>query len=156
MIVTAYDQHAIAAFEVGAIDYLLKPIGGPRLKKAIDRVLSLRGKRDAIAERATKLAAVAGPAVYPTSRKIVGRRAQEYILLELNEILAFQAEGESIWIITAKDRYLATQPLREISLRLKNSPFERVHRNAIVNVNHIRKMSAITSQRWLLTLSNSQ
>jgi DNA-binding LytR/AlgR family response regulator len=156
VILTAYDQHAIAAFEAGAIDYLLKPVSEPRLKKALERAIGLQGKKDALAERAGKLAAMAGPALYSTSRKIVGRIGPEYVLLDLDEILAFQAEGESVWIVTAKNRYLATQPLREIEARLKNSPFQRVHRSAIVNVNHVRKMSAMSSRRWLLTLTNSQ
>jgi DNA-binding LytR/AlgR family response regulator len=155
VILTAYDQHAIEAFEAGAVDYLLKPVSEPRLKKAVERAVGLHSRRDAVSEQVSKLAAVAGPASYPTSRKIVGRSGPEYILLDLDEILAFQAEGETVWIITAKKRYQATQTLREIEARLKNSPFQRVHRSAVVNVNHVRKMSAMSSQRWLLTLTNS-
>jgi DNA-binding LytR/AlgR family response regulator len=49
---------------------------------------------------------------------------------------------------------LATQTLGALEENLKEQQFRRVHRNAIVNVNHIRKMSAMSSQRWLLTLSN--
>ena len=50
----------------------------------------------------------------------------------------------------------ATQALRHIEARLKGATFQRVHRNALVNVNHVRKMTPLTSQRWLLTLSNGQ
>jgi DNA-binding LytR/AlgR family response regulator len=78
------------------------------------------------------------------------------VLLDVDEVLAIQAEGDVVWIITSKQRYLATQPLRTIETRVKHLPFQRVHRNAIVNVNHVRKMSALSSQRWLLTLSNAQ
>ena len=49
-----------------------------------------------------------------------------------------------------------TQTLRTIQDRLQNSCFQRVHRNAIVNINHVRKISVLSSQRWLLTLSNMQ
>ncbi len=156
VILTAYDKHAIEAFEAGAIDYLLKPVSEPRLRRSVERAISLYGKKKELSEQAEKLAAVAGPASYPATRKIVGKSGQEYILLDLDEILAFQAEGETVWIITAKTRYLATQPLREIEARLKSSPFQRVHRSTIVNVNHVRKMSVMSSQRWLLTLTNSQ
>ncbi len=89
------------------------------------------------------------------TRKIVGRNGQEYVLLDADEILAFQAEGELVWIVTANQRLLATQSLRVIEDHLRQQPFRRVHRNAIVNVNHVRKMSALSSQRWLVTLSNS-
>jgi DNA-binding LytR/AlgR family response regulator len=86
----------------------------------------------------------------------VGRRGEEYFLLDVKDVLAFQAEGELVWIITPMSRFLATQSLRKIETHLKDPPFQRVHRNAIVNVNHVRKMSPMSSQRWLLTLSNSQ
>jgi DNA-binding LytR/AlgR family response regulator len=60
-----------------------------------------------------------------------------------------------VWIVTARQRLLATQSLRAIEERLLQTQFQRVHRNAIVNVNHVRKMSVLSSQRWLITLSNS-
>ena len=89
-------------------------------------------------------------------RKIVGKLGEEYFLLNANEVLAFQADGDITWIITAKQRYLATQNLKAIEERLQNTSFRRIHRNALVNVEQIRKMSMITSQRWLVTLNNGQ
>jgi two-component system, LytTR family, response regulator len=156
IIVTAYDQHAIEAFEAGAIDYLLKPVSQKRLQRALQRARALHGNRRQLAENAAKLAEATVPATLPRTRKVVGRSGDEYFLLDVNEILAFQAEGEFVWIITAKNRFLATQSLRKIQTHLRDLPFQRVHRNAIVNVNHVRKMSPMSSQRWLLTLSNSQ
>jgi two-component system LytT family response regulator len=154
VIVTAFDQHAIQAFEAGAIDYLLKPVGETRLRIAVERAQNMLGKPAEIAARMDKIASVQPPAA-PRSRKVVGRTGEEYFLLDLDEVLAFQAERELVWIITAKQRLLATQSLRSIEERLAAPQFQRVHRNAIVNVNHVRKMSAMSSQRWLITLSNS-
>jgi two-component system LytT family response regulator len=157
IIVTAFDQHAIEAFEAGAIDYLLKPVGEARLQKAIDRARLLSGKDLQIAESVLRLSdTVSTSQSGAAGRKVVGKLGEEYFLLDQNEVLAFQAEGEMVHIITAKHRYLATQSLRAIEERLGKSAFQRVHRNSIVNVNHVRKMSALSSQRWLLTLSNSQ
>jgi DNA-binding LytR/AlgR family response regulator len=51
---------------------------------------------------------------------------------------------------------LATQTLKELELRLEKTSFRRIHRSALVNVNHVRKMSALSSQRWLITLANDQ
>ena len=155
VIVTAFDQHAIEAFETGAIDYLLKPVNGTRLQKAVERARNLLHHPADVANQLARLAAVPSPANTPISRKIVGRSGTEYVLLDADEVLAFQAERELVWIITPKQRLLATQSLRGIEDRLGEPHFQRVHRNAIVNVNHIRKMSALTSQRWLITLSNS-
>ena len=162
IIVTAYDQHAIRAFEAGALDYLLKPVSQERLEKAVDRARALRGRNREVAESLMQLNEVAQlnevphtPSV-PRSRKIVGRAGEEYYLVNLEDVLAFQAEREIVWIVTASRRYMATQTLRNIETRLRGSVFQRVHRNALVNVNHVRKMTPLTSQRWLLTLSNGQ
>ena len=138
VIVTAYQEHGIRAFDAGAIDYLLKPVRGERLRRALERVRTLVPRAEGSGN----------------ARKVVGRAAGEFVLLDLDEILAFQAEGELVWIVTANQKLLATQPLRGIEERLREQPFQRVHRNAIVNVNHVRKLAALTSQRWLITLSN--
>jgi two-component system LytT family response regulator len=156
VIVTAFDQHAIEAFEAGAVDYLLKPVGEVRLRKAVERARNLHKNPLDVANEVAKIASASAPPNSLSGRKVVGRNGGEYFLLDADEILAFQAEGELVWIITAKQRLLATQTLRGIEERLKEQQFQRVHRNAIVNVNHVRKMSALSSQRWLVTLSNAQ
>ena len=155
VIVTAFDQHAIEAFEAGAIDYLLKPVSEARLAKAVDRAKALLNKPLEIANRVATLASVGTPTAPAQSRKVVGRSGSDYILLNADEVLAFQAERELVWIVTARQRLLATLPLRALESRLGEPQFQRVHRNAIVNVNHVRKLSALSSQRWCITLSNS-
>ena len=155
VIVTAFDQHAIQAFEAGAIDYLLKPIRHERLEKAVERARKLHSRPQPWrGYRQDRFDAGGGAA--SRGRRIVGKSGAEYFLLDPNDVLAFQAEGELVWIITAKNRFLAAQSLRTVEARLEKSQFQRVHRNAIVNVNHVRKMSPMTSQRWLLTLTNRQ
>jgi DNA-binding LytR/AlgR family response regulator len=156
IIVTAYDQHAVRAFEAGALDYLLKPVSQERLEKALDRARSLRGKTREVAEQLAQMTDAAEPAGAPRGRKVVGRNGAEYYLLDIDDVLAFQAEREIVWILTARQRYMATQTLRAVDIRLQGASFQRVHRNALVNVNHVRKMSPLSSQRWLLTLSNGQ
>ena len=159
VLVTAYDQHAIRAFEAGAIDYLLKPISHQRLTQAVERAKRLLRNPAKTAENVAFLQALAPtPAGNhpPVVRKIVGKLGSEYFLLSPNEVLAFQADGDITWILTAKQRYVATQNLHAIEERLQNGPFRRIHRKALVNVEHIRKISMITSQRWLLTLNNGQ
>jgi two-component system LytT family response regulator len=154
VIVTAYDAHAIRAFEAGAIDYLLKPVNAARLRKAVDRAQSLQRLPIEAAQDMARLTSTAEAANPSASRKIVGRTGEEYHLLDADDVLAFQAERELVWIIAAKQRLLATQSLQAIERRMSGTQFRRVHRNAIVNVNHVRKMSALSSQRWLVTLSN--
>jgi two-component system, LytTR family, response regulator len=155
VIVTAFDQHAIEAFEAGAVDYLLKPVGEVRLRKAVERARHLLKDPLGVANEIAKIGSAAPQPSPIANRKIVGRSGAEYFLLNADEIVAFQAEGEVVWIVTPKQRLFATQTLSALEEGLKEQPFRRVHRNAIVNVNHIRKMSAMSSQRWLLTLSNA-
>lgn len=158
IMVTAYDQHAIRAFEAGAVDYLLKPISQQRLLQSLERARRLSRHPTEAAENLAQLQELAPPdqAGGPRLRKIVGKIGEEYFLLNPQEVLAFQADGDLTWIVTAKQRYLATQNLRAIEDRLQNTSFRRIHRNALVNVEQIRKMSMITSQRWLMTLNNGQ
>ena len=153
IVVTAYDQHAIEALDAGAADYLLKPVREARLKKALERARQMVKKPAVAAEAVARIEQSASAGAL---RKVVGRLGDEYFLLNPAEVLAFQADGELVWIITAKQRYLATERLRTIQQKLAGSSFERVHRSALVNVDHVRKMAALSSNRWLITLCNNQ
>jgi two-component system LytT family response regulator len=155
VIVTAWDQHAVEAFESGAIDYLLKPVTQDRLAKTLERAAKICGS-PAAAERHTRLQKIAESLYGGTARRIIAKSGQEYLLLSTDEVLAFEAERELVWIITATKRYLATETLKTLEEKLGSDRFRRIHRNALVNVDHIRKMSTLTSQRWLVTLSNRQ
>jgi DNA-binding LytR/AlgR family response regulator len=124
------------------------------LRQAVERASRVSGRQ--AVERLAQLQEVAAPAAGPRPRKIVGKVGDEYFLLDASEIFAFQAEGDLVWIVTARKKYLATQTLKGIELRLSPSSFQRVHRNTLINVDHVRKMSALSSQRWLITLSNDQ
>ncbi|MDQ1473773.1 MAG: two-component system, LytTR family, response regulator [Bryobacterales bacterium] len=152
VIVTAWDQHAIQAFEAGAIDYLLKPVSRERLLEAVERARRTSGRE--AAERVARIQEFAEPQNDRHARRIVGRTGTEYILMNADEVYAFQAEGDLVWIITAKSKLLATQTLKTLEERLVAGSFRRIHRSALVNIDHVRKMSPLSSQRWLVTLDN--
>jgi DNA-binding LytR/AlgR family response regulator len=137
--VTAHEQHALEAFDVGAIDYLLKPVRRERLEKAILK-----------AQRQIRSA----PPEVEAPRKIVGRRGSDLYLLDASEIVAFQAEGELVHIITTAQRYLAEHSLKALEEKLDPASFRRIHRRTIINANHIRRISPLSSKRWLLKMSN--
>ncbi len=138
--VTAYENHALAAFEVGAIDYLLKPVRRERLEKAIEK-----------ARRQLKPAAPMSDVM----RKIVGRRGSDLYLLDPSEIVAFKADGELVHIVTTTQRYLSDHSLKALEEKLDSARFRRIHRSTIINTDHIRKISPLSSKRWLLKMSNS-
>jgi len=139
--VTAYENHALAAFEVGAIDYLLKPVRRERLEKALDK-----------ARRQLKPAHTPTPS--ETLRKIVGRRGTDLYLLDPAEIVAFQADGELVHIVTAAQKYFSDYSLRTLEQKLPKPAFRRIHRATIINTDHIKRISPLSSKRWLLKMSN--
>src|ERR1022692_3944029 len=106
-------QYAIRAFEAGAIDYLLKPFGQDRLAQAVERAMKLCSHPAAVAEQFATIQEIAESPVSRT-RKIIARSGDEYLLLNAGEVFAFEAEGDLVWIITAKKRYSATQSLKAI------------------------------------------
>jgi DNA-binding LytR/AlgR family response regulator len=149
--VTAFDQHALRAFDAGATDYLLKPVRQDRLRAAIDKA------RAAIKHPAKSAEAVArtlDASSVGGRKRVVGKKGEEYFLLDLDEVLAFRAEGELVWIITKQKRYLASHTLQELAARFEGTQFRRIHRSALINVDHVRKMATLSSQRWLVTMSN--
>lgn len=135
--VTAYQEHALEAFDVGAVDYLLKPVRRERLEKAIEK-----------ARRQLKTSAPGTP------KKIVGRRGSDLYLLDPSEIVAFQAEGELVHVITTGARYQSDHSLKALEEKLERPRFRRVHRGTLINTDHIRKISPLSSRRWLLKMSN--
>jgi len=154
VIVTAYDEFALQAFEAGAIDYLLKPAGRERLSQAVERARRLTPHETV--ERLAQLQEIPERPSATAPKRIVGKAGEEYFILSAEEILGFQADGDLVWIISGTRKYLAMQTLKVLEERLRNTSFRRIHRNALVNINHVRKMSALSSQRWLITMSNDQ
>lgn len=156
VILTAYDEFAIRAFEAGAIDYLLKPVSQARLTQTLDRVRRLLTEPARVAESVARLSDMVPQTdeTKPPIRKVVGKHGDEYFLLDLDSVLAFQADGDLTWILTAKRKYLAAQNLKSLEERFGSGSFRRIHRSALININQIQKMSMMTSQRWLVTLSN--
>ena len=110
VIVTAYDKFAIQAFEAGAIDYLLKPIGQERLAQAVERAKQTSRRERSNESHSFRRSRALSTA--PRVKKIVGRVGEEYFLLDASEIFAFQADGDVVWIITAKHKSVATERSR--------------------------------------------
>jgi DNA-binding LytR/AlgR family response regulator len=140
--VTAYDTRAVDAFEMGAVDYLLKPVRRERLESALGKAR-------------TQLSTITPPRQSaPALRRIVGRLGSDFHMIDAADVVAFQADGELVHILTTSGRFLAQHPLKALEERLPCPPFRRIHRKTIINTDHIRRISPLSSKRWLLKMSS--
>ena len=92
--------------------------------------------------------------VHPAARKIPGKRGNDIYLLDPSEIIAFEADGELVHIITPTQRYLSENTLKALDEKLDPLRFRRIHRKTIINTDQIRKISPLSSKRWLLKMAN--
>lgn len=131
---TAYSQHAVTAFEVSAVDYLLKPFGAARLAAAMERVRAALGEPVAAGILERLSGALAGG---PISRLFV-RVGTALIPLAVANVTHFEAEGDYVTAHAGGKRYVLNLPLSRLEERLEPTRFVRVHRAAIVNLEHVR------------------
>ena len=131
---TAFSQHAVNAFELGAVDYLLKPFGRTRLSAAMERVRTLIGEPAGIGalERITG-ALTSGP----ISRLFV-RTGGNLVPLSVMEVSWFEADDDYVIAHTARTRHAINLSLTRLEERLDRKRFVRVHRAHIVNLDHVR------------------
>ena len=134
--VTAYDAHAIAAFEQGALDYVLKPYSVERLALAVSRVRQRLGQQPAALDGV--LRELAGAAAQRKHlRWINASKGQDVLLITIDEVLYFQADTKYTRVVTAGGESLIRTPLKELQDELDPAMFWAIHRSTIVNANAI-------------------
>jgi two-component system LytT family response regulator len=147
--VTAYDQYALKAFEVSAIDYLLKPVTEDRLRRALARAEELlQSNSAALAEAAEQYRRIteALATVRPAYRqRIVGHHAHRICIVPVSEIQAFQAEDELVFAILGNGKVLINRTLRELEAQLDPEQFARAHRQTILSLSHIAEIEPAAS-----------
>jgi two-component system LytT family response regulator len=144
---TAFDQYAVTAFELEAVDYLLKPFGARRFLAAFERarqVVASRGA-DATLDRA-RVALDATNAPAPLERIFV-RDGSAILPLALPPIERVEAQDDYAMIHAHGRRYLVGLRLSALEARLPNPPFLRVHRSHIVNLDHVERMRLLDNGR---------
>lgn len=125
---TAYNAYAVEAFEANAIDYLLKPIEPSRLQKSINRIQARISGVGALVQK------FALNEVKKTKiNRILVRNGQRTEIINLKEIIYFEAQDDYVAIKTEKETYLKLERLGKLEEELKNSNFLRIHRSYLVN-----------------------
>lgn len=132
---TAYDQYAIQAFEVNAVDYLLKPYTKARFGKAVNKVLQrVEPAFDQLAKLVEKLGTTEDSSF---SRKIFVQSGNHLKAINTADIIWLEAEKDYTWIVTSEKRFLSNYGLGQLAEKLPATHFVRVHRSSIVNLDHI-------------------
>ena len=148
--VTAYDQYAVKAFELCALDYLLKPFDAARLESATARARDQRrgGDPDLISAMRALLAKQRTPADEPIVFKSDGR----HVFLGASEIEWIEAVGKDVRVHGGASALVVRESMASIESRLDRARFVRVHRSAIVNRAHIREVQPWFKGDYVLIL----
>jgi two-component system, LytTR family, response regulator len=133
--VTAHEEHAIAAFEKQAVDYVLKPFSAERIRQALDVAF-----RRTTAERAAKLVEILpqlGMASRPHSARIAIKAKGRILFIDPAEVMAVHAEGNYVLLQRESGSYLLRESIAEMAKKLQPSGFIQIHRSVLVNTSFV-------------------
>jgi DNA-binding LytR/AlgR family response regulator len=128
--VTAYSEYAVDAFNIDAVDYLMKPVEQDRLEMALDKV---------------KKRIEPDPAAHHPTERLPVEKGGRKVLVPIEQIRYIEAKDDYSCIYTADERYLSTISLAQLEMRLKPHGFFRVHRGYIVNLEHVEDVEVVSS-----------
>lgn len=143
---TAFEHYAIRAFEVHAVDYLLKPINRERLAECVARLdgtppEAQRAQLDE-ARRQSRL------------ERILVRRASKLVVIPVDEVAVFESENKLVFVRTPEGRFLLNMSMKEIEERVDPNLFCRVHKQAIVRLSLVREIHALAGGQYVAKLSD--
>jgi two-component system LytT family response regulator len=160
---TAFDQHALRAFETNAIDYLLKPIEPDHLERALHKLGRLRPivkpdwqQNPALPALLKELTASLreGHATYPN--RIASRVGERISFLPLDDVTHFIAQDKLTFAVVAGRRHCVDQTIIELERHLNPTKFLRIHRSALVNVDWIHEVNSWFAGKVVITLKDAQ
>jgi len=159
--VTAYDEYAVRAFEVNAVDYLLKPVEKARLRETVNRAQERIEHAEIVAEQASHIGAAIETyetlAKPPYLERIPVRRREDVLIVPVQQIAFIVAEGELLHITTVqKERHTITYRLKDLERRLDPTRFLRLGRGTLANVDLITKVNTMPGGTHVAVLSTGQ
>jgi two-component system, LytTR family, response regulator len=160
---TAYDQHALRAFETNAIDYLLKPIEPEQLERALKKLGRLRpiAKPDwqqnpALPQLLKELTASLREPQPAWPTRIASRVGERISFIALDDVSHFIAQDKLTFAITNGKKHCIDQTIADLEHRLDSAKFLRIHRSALVNVDWIHEVNSWFAGKVVLTLKDAQ
>lgn len=146
ILLTAYDGFALQAFELAALDYLLKPVDDERFDEALDRA------EQAFPYRRPGGAAASTPPSLPSLRSFCVRSGARTVLVPVADVERIEADGDYATLHANGKTWLVRERLHSLSMRLDPRQFQRVHRSSIVRLDMIAELSSLTNRDALLRL----
>jgi len=143
---TAHPEHAVQAFDLGAVDYVLKPVDDARLAKALARA------RQSLDHGA---AAEGGAPAAKTSKLAIATH-DGAALVSPGDVTHATFDGALVTVHTAARSILTDDTLQDLEAKLPKGPFERVHRRAIVNLEHVDRLESVDSGGYVACLSTGK
>lgn len=159
--ITAFDEHAVKAFELHALDYLVKPIEKDRFRAAVDRAKTAirNGEMLALTQKLLKLrqaSAQGAPATDPDEQELTVRSGDVIVQLSTNDVVWIEAANQYVHIHTRDRTYTASESLSQYSKRINDQRFFRIHRSALVNGSAVSSVSRRRNGTHLLQLKNGE
>jgi two-component system, LytTR family, response regulator len=158
--VTAYDEYAVRAFEVNAVDYLLKPVERARLRETLNRAQERIEHAEIVAEQASHIGAAIDAyetLARPFLERIPVRRREDIVIVPVQQIASVVADGELLQITTIqKERHTITYRLKDLEKRLDPARFIRLGRGTLANVDLITKVNTMPGGTHVAVLSTGQ
>jgi two-component system, LytTR family, response regulator len=159
--VTAFDEYAVQAFEVGAVDYLLKPIERARLGETLQRAherLEHTDWREQEVEKIKKITEIyEETARTELLERIPVKKRDEIFLIPVNEVVSIIADGELLHITTDKSqKYVINFRLKDLEARLDEKLFVRLSRGALANLEMIERVSPMPGGTYLISMKDGQ
>ncbi|HZR20454.1 MAG TPA: LytTR family DNA-binding domain-containing protein [Verrucomicrobiae bacterium] len=154
---TAYDQHALRAFEVSALDYLLKPFKPTRFKEAIQRARDLIANKQAgVAARG--LLALLGQSPAPAGQltRLAVKTPGKVTFVELDQIQAIEAAGKYAVVHVGKENHVLRETMSSLESHLSPQRFLRISRSVIVNLDQIQELQPMFKGENLVVLKNGK
>lgn len=149
--ITAYDSYAVRAFEVHAVDYLLKPFSARRLDDALERARARISAKESSPVK--EVLATARPNRTPLQRILVRERAEVHVI-PVGKIDYIESQDDYVSVRTGGRSYLKEQPLGELELLLDGAVFVRIHRRYLLNVSRLAKIETGMSDSRVAVLND--
>jgi two-component system LytT family response regulator len=150
---TAYDEYALKAFELNAVDYLMKPFSKQRLSQAIDKVTERFKLKSNSREKLGKLVEQMQHKSRPLERVVVKSGSKIHII-PVQDIEQVEAQDDYVMLHTAQGRFMKKETMSAMEQNLPEEHFIRIHRSNIVNVSQIQRIEQYGKESYLLILKN--